>query len=43
MIYLAIETSCEEEVNTHSGILMALAEARAKARGEFERVLEETG
>lgn len=43
MIFLPIETSGEGEVNAHSRVQMALAEARAKARGEFESVLVQTG
>jgi hypothetical protein len=43
MIFLPIETSGEGEVNAHSRVQMALAEARAKARAEFDSVLNETG
>jgi len=43
MIFLPIETSGEGEVNAHSRVQMALAEARAKARAEFARALETTG
>ncbi len=43
MIFLPIETSGEGEVNAHSRVQMALAEARAKARGEFDTVLNKTG
>jgi predicted nucleotide-binding protein (sugar kinase/HSP70/actin superfamily) len=43
MIFLPIETSGEGEVNAHSRVQMALAEARAKARAEFDNVLTETG
>jgi hypothetical protein len=43
MIFLPIETSGEGEVNAHSRVQMALAEARAKARAEFDSVLEKTG
>lgn len=42
-IFLPIETSGEGEVNAHSRVQMALGEARAKAREEFEDVLRETG
>jgi hypothetical protein len=43
MIYLPIETSGEGDVNAHSRVQMALGEAKAKAKNEFARVLEETG
>jgi hypothetical protein len=43
MIFLPIETSGEGEVNAHSRVQMALAEARAKARAEFDSVMEKTG
>ena len=43
MIFLPIETSGEGEVNAHSRVQMALAEARAKARAEFDNVLSKTG
>ncbi len=43
MIFLPIETSGEGEVNAHSRVQMALAEARAKARAEFDCVLGKTG
>ena len=43
MIFLPIETSGEGEVNAHSRVQMALGEAKAKARAEFEKVLESTG
>ena len=43
MIFLPIETSGEGEVNAHSRVQMALAEARAKARAEFDSVIEKTG
>ncbi len=43
MIFLPIETSGEGEVNAHSRVQMALGEARAKARTEFQQVLESTG
>jgi predicted nucleotide-binding protein (sugar kinase/HSP70/actin superfamily) len=42
MIFLPIETSGEGEVNAHSRVQMALGEARAKARVEFQQVLEST-
>ena len=40
MIFLPIETSGEGEVNAHSRVQMALGEAKAKAKLEFEQVLE---
>jgi hypothetical protein len=43
MIFLPIETSGEGEVNAHSRVQMALGEAKAKARLEFETVLKSTG
>jgi hypothetical protein len=43
MIFLPIETSGEGEVNAHSRVQMALGEAKAKARGEFETALKSTG
>src|SRR6185437_16302793 len=43
MIFLPIETSGEGEVNAHSRVQMALGEAKAKARGEFDSVLKSTG
>jgi predicted nucleotide-binding protein (sugar kinase/HSP70/actin superfamily) len=43
MIFLPIETSGEGEVNAHSRVQMALGEARAKARLEFQAALESTG
>ena len=43
MIFLPIETSGEGEVNAHSRVQMALAEARTKARAEFNSVLAKTG
>ena len=43
MIFLPIETSGEGEVNAHSRVQMALGEAKAKARAEFEKALESTG
>jgi len=43
MIFLPIETSGEGEVNAHSRVQMALGEAKAKAKGEFETVLKSTG
>jgi predicted nucleotide-binding protein (sugar kinase/HSP70/actin superfamily) len=43
MIYLPIETSGEGEINAHSRVQMALGEAKAKAKEEFNRVLGATG
>jgi predicted nucleotide-binding protein (sugar kinase/HSP70/actin superfamily) len=43
MIFLPIETSGEGEINAHSRVQMALGEAKAKARLEFEQKLESTG
>ncbi|MBV8069977.1 MAG: hypothetical protein JO270_08745 [Acidobacteriaceae bacterium] len=43
MIFLPIETSGEGEVNAHSRVQMALGEAKAKAKSEFEQVLASTG
>lgn len=39
MIFLPIETAGEGEVNAHSRVQMALGEAKAKAKAEFERCL----
>jgi hypothetical protein len=43
MIFLPIETSGEGEVNAHSRVQMALGEAKAKARLEFEQCLKNSG
>jgi hypothetical protein len=43
MIFLPIETSGEGEINAHSRVQMALGEAKAKAKTEFQQVLESTG
>ena len=43
MIFLPIETSGEGEVNAHSRVQMALGEAKAKARLEFDECLTKTG
>jgi predicted nucleotide-binding protein (sugar kinase/HSP70/actin superfamily) len=43
MIFLPIETSGEGEVNAHSRVQMALAEAKSKARAEFDSALSQTG
>ncbi len=43
MIFLPIETSGEGEINAHSRVQMALGEAKAKAKGEFQQALDSTG
>jgi predicted nucleotide-binding protein (sugar kinase/HSP70/actin superfamily) len=43
MIFLPIETSGEGEINAHSRVQMALGEAKAKARTEFQQALASTG
>jgi predicted nucleotide-binding protein (sugar kinase/HSP70/actin superfamily) len=43
MIYLPVETSGEGEINAHSRVQMALGEAKAKAKQELAKVLEEAG
>jgi len=43
MIFLPIETSGEGEVNAHSRVQMALGEAKARARAEFDAILKSTG
>jgi len=43
IIYLPVETSGEGEINAHSRVQMALGEAKAKARREFEECLARTG
>lgn len=43
MIYLPVETSGEGENNAHSRVQMALGEAKAKAKTEFQQALESTG
>ncbi len=43
MIFLPIETSGEGEINAHSRVQMALGEAKAKAKREFQQVVESTG
>ncbi len=43
MIFLPIETSGEGEINAHSRVQMALGEAKAKAKSEFQEVLARTG
>ncbi len=41
MIYLPVETSGEGEINAHSRVQMALGEAKAKAKREFQECLDE--
>ena len=43
MIFIPIETSGEGDINAHSRVQMALGEAKAKAKIEFNKYLEETG
>jgi predicted nucleotide-binding protein (sugar kinase/HSP70/actin superfamily) len=43
MIYLPVETSGEGEINAHSRVQMALGEAKAKAKREFQETLDKTG
>jgi hypothetical protein len=43
LIFLSIETSGEGELNAHSRVQMALGEAKAVARREFEEALLRTG
>ncbi|MEO6696324.1 MAG: activator of (R)-2-hydroxyglutaryl-CoA dehydratase [Ignavibacteria bacterium] len=43
MIFLPIETSGEGDVNAHSRVQMALGEAKAKAKIEYNECLEKTG
>jgi len=43
MIYLPIETSGEGEINAHSRVQMALGEAKAKAKLEFQECLQKAG
>ncbi|HHO53606.1 MAG TPA: 2-hydroxyglutaryl-CoA dehydratase [Deltaproteobacteria bacterium] len=42
-IFVAIETTGDQEVNAHSRVQMMLFKARQRAREEFERALAETG
>ncbi len=42
MIFLPIETAGEGEINAHSRVQMALGEAKAKAKAEFDRCLAHT-
>jgi predicted nucleotide-binding protein (sugar kinase/HSP70/actin superfamily) len=43
MIFLPVETSGEGEVDAHSRVQMALGEAKAKAKAEFQEALASTG
>ncbi len=43
MIFLPVETAAEGELEAHSRVQMALVEARARARAEFEDALRATG
>ncbi|MBI4874281.1 MAG: activator of (R)-2-hydroxyglutaryl-CoA dehydratase [Acidobacteria bacterium] len=43
MNYLPVETSGEGEINAHSRVQMALGEAKAKAKREFQECLAKTG
>jgi predicted nucleotide-binding protein (sugar kinase/HSP70/actin superfamily) len=43
IIFLPIETSGEGEVNAHSRAQMALGEAKAKAKAEFQEALRRSG
>ncbi len=43
MIFLPIETSGEGDVNAHSRVQMALGEAKAKAKLEYNECLSKTG
>ncbi len=43
MIYLPIETSGEGEINAHSRVQMALGEAKAKCKLEFQATLSDIG
>jgi hypothetical protein len=43
LLFLAVETSGEGEINAHSRVQMALGDARRKAREEFEAAVASTG
>lgn len=43
MIFIPVETSGEGEINAHSRVQMALADARHKAREEYDTVLKRSG
>ena len=43
MVFLPVETSGDGEINAHSRVQMALADARTKAAAELERELDRAG
>lgn len=43
MIFIPVETSGEGEINAHSRVQMALGEAKAKAKAEFQEALSRSG
>ena len=43
MIFIPVETSGEGDVNAHSRVQMALGEAKARAKNEMNRILDEYG
>ena len=43
MTYIPIETSGEGDINAHSRAQMALGEAKAKCKEEFQRCVKESG
>ncbi|MGC9158442.1 MAG: hypothetical protein ACP5FH_05575, partial [Terracidiphilus sp.] len=43
MAFLSVETAAEGEIQAYSRVQMALAEARARARLEFQQALRESG
>ena len=43
MIFLPVETAGEGEINAHSRVQMALADARTRARAEFDDALAASG
>ena len=43
MIFIPVETSGEGDVNAHSRVQMALGEAKARAKNEMNRILDESG
>ena len=43
MIFIPVETSGEGDVNAHSRVQMALGEAKARAKNEMNRILDECG
>jgi predicted nucleotide-binding protein (sugar kinase/HSP70/actin superfamily) len=42
-IFLSVETAGEGEINAYSRVQMALGEAKAKAKAEFQQALQSTG